>query len=252
VLTGGESEILYTYDSRNDFYLTEGKPVAWRYSGPDYEYVFFELPLSFMDRPLAKTVLQTALAGMLSSGPAALCGIDPDTLDESAGLPPTVAICIGDFADGHTAEDINTGTIMVNSSLPPESVTILPSHPDFTSEVLQITLTAEDFVNTYNAIVDTVSKVYQVSWIYDGESTTRNVFGPVVLIGQQYLDGDANGDRLINVADAVYIINFVFKNGDPPDPLEAGDANCDGSTDVGDAVFLINYIFHSGPPPDCD
>jgi len=30
-----------------------------------------------------------------------------------------------------------------------------------------------------------------------------------------------------------------------------GDANCDGKINVGDAVFLINYIFKGGPTPNC-
>ena len=31
-----------------------------------------------------------------------------------------------------------------------------------------------------------------------------------------------------------------------------GDVNGDGTTNVGDAVFLINYIFKGGSPPDCE
>lgn len=64
-----------------------------------------------------------------------------------------------------------------------------------------------------------------------------------------YLRGDANGDGSINVGDAVFIINYVFKHGTAPMFLDLGDANCDGSLNVGDAVFLINYVFKSGLPP---
>jgi uncharacterized Ntn-hydrolase superfamily protein len=66
-----------------------------------------------------------------------------------------------------------------------------------------------------------------------------------------YLCGDANLDQTTNVADAVYLINWIFKGGPAPVPLEAGDANCDSQTNVGDAVYLINYVFKSGPPPCC-
>lgn len=64
-----------------------------------------------------------------------------------------------------------------------------------------------------------------------------------------FLCGDANGDIVVNVGDAVYMINYVFKGGAPPVPPEAGDANCDGLPNVGDAVFLINYVFRQGPKP---
>ncbi|MCK5127109.1 MAG: hypothetical protein KAR42_12720 [candidate division Zixibacteria bacterium] len=63
--------------------------------------------------------------------------------------------------------------------------------------------------------------------------------------------GDANGDANINVGDAVYLINYAFKGGPAPDPVEIGDANCDGQSNVGDAVYLINYAFKGGPAPGC-
>ena len=61
--------------------------------------------------------------------------------------------------------------------------------------------------------------------------------------------GDGNADGFINVADAVYLINYIFKGGEPPDPVEAGDANNDGVVNVADPVFLINYVFKGGPAP---
>jgi hypothetical protein len=73
----------------------------------------------------------------------------------------------------------------------------------------------------------------------------------VLIIGHDYVCGDANGDETVNVADAVYLINYVFKGGPVPDPLESGDANCDGGINVGDAVYLIAYVFKGGPEPCC-
>ena len=66
-----------------------------------------------------------------------------------------------------------------------------------------------------------------------------------------YMCGDANADEMVNVSDAVHIINYVFIGGDPPDPLESGDVNCDGSCNVSDAVWIINYVFSGGNIP-CD
>jgi len=68
----------------------------------------------------------------------------------------------------------------------------------------------------------------------------------------KYIDGDANADAEVNVADAVYMINYVFKGGPDPEPIPvAGDANCDGDPNVADAVYTINYVFKSGPAPTC-
>lgn len=63
--------------------------------------------------------------------------------------------------------------------------------------------------------------------------------------------GDANGDQSVNVSDAVYIINYVFVSGTPPDPLLIADVNCDGSVNVSDAVYIINFVFVDGNDP-CD
>jgi hypothetical protein len=65
------------------------------------------------------------------------------------------------------------------------------------------------------------------------------------------LCGDANSDNQINIGDVVFIINYIFNDGPPPEPVEAGDENCDGGVNVGDAVYLISHIFRSGPGPCC-
>ena len=68
---------------------------------------------------------------------------------------------------------------------------------------------------------------------------------------EYYACGDANNDWTTNIADAVYLIGYIFKMGAPPKILEAGDANCDNNNNVGDAVYLITYVFKGGPPPCC-
>ena len=63
--------------------------------------------------------------------------------------------------------------------------------------------------------------------------------------------GDVNADGLIDVGDVVYLINYLFKSGPPPNLIQAGDANCDSNVDIGDVIYLINYLFKSGPSPSC-
>lgn len=67
---------------------------------------------------------------------------------------------------------------------------------------------------------------------------------------RSYFCGDANGDDIVNIGDAVYLIGFIFREG--PDPEWGychGDVNNDGLTNIGDTVYLIGYIFREGPPP---
>lgn len=63
--------------------------------------------------------------------------------------------------------------------------------------------------------------------------------------------GDPSADGVINSADIVYLINYLFISGPEPCPMEAGDANCDGVINSADVVYLINYLFIGGPPPAC-
>ncbi len=66
-----------------------------------------------------------------------------------------------------------------------------------------------------------------------------------------FLAGDANADAVVDIADVVYLINYLFMNGSPPAPLEAGDVNLDGEVDTGDVIYLINFLFLDGPSPLC-
>jgi len=66
---------------------------------------------------------------------------------------------------------------------------------------------------------------------------------------RDFVCGDADGEGNVNVSDAVYIISYVFTEGNPPSPYEAGDANEDGSVNVSDAVYILNYIFTGGLSP---
>jgi hypothetical protein len=73
----------------------------------------------------------------------------------------------------------------------------------------------------------------------------------ISILANPFLIGDANGDGVTDVADVMYLVNYLFIGGSPPDPMEAGDANCDGEVDVADVMYLINYLFIGGSPPGC-
>jgi len=89
-----------------------------------------------------------------------------------------------------------------------------------------------------------VARVIDEVGAFDERPFLLRIIGP-------YICGDANSDGSANIADAVHLINYVFRAGLSPEPLEAGDANCDGNINVGDAVYLINYVFKGGSEPCC-
>ncbi|MCK4428251.1 MAG: dockerin type I repeat-containing protein [candidate division Zixibacteria bacterium] len=63
--------------------------------------------------------------------------------------------------------------------------------------------------------------------------------------------GDVNGDGEIDIADVVFLLNYLFLDGPEPFPLEAGDADSSGEVDIADVVYLLNYLFINGPSPSC-
>lgn len=64
-----------------------------------------------------------------------------------------------------------------------------------------------------------------------------------------WICGDADGDDLVNISDAVYLVGYIFGSGSAPDPIAAADANCDTHVNISDAVYLISYIFGGGDAP---
>jgi hypothetical protein len=110
----------------------------------------------------------------------------------------------------------------------------------------------EGIVETWLTMPDPLPEPLTYFWHVNHYDLAGNETGYSATVSFDYVEyicGDANGDLEANVADAVHLINYVFKGGPAPDPLEAGDANLDGDTNVGDAVYLINYVFKGGPPP---
>jgi hypothetical protein len=103
VLGGATVDILYAYDSETDSVLTEGQPVAWRYLGGVYQYVFFDLPLSFMERDFAVFALREAVNNL---------GIVASTDHDDDGVPNNTDNCRfvsnpnQDDADGDGVGDV--------------------------------------------------------------------------------------------------------------------------------------------------
>ena len=82
--------------------------------------------------------------------------------------------------------------------------------------------------------------------VYAGTTPNGDVFK--YSIGT-YVGGDANHDGVVDVADVVFLVNYLFKAGPQPNPKAAGDPNNDCIVDVADVVYLINYLFKQGASP---
>ena len=97
-------------------------------------------------------------------------------------------------------------------------------------------------------------------YLYLGEPHTDDYEGDVrideitLLIpdsGQGYICGDASGNGAINILDATFMINYLYKGGAAPDPLESADMNGSGGINILDVTYLISYLYMGGPAPIC-
>jgi hypothetical protein len=64
-----------------------------------------------------------------------------------------------------------------------------------------------------------------------------------------FIRGNANGDALIDISDALWILNSLFRESRPSACADASDANDDGRVDISDPIQLIEYLFLTGTAP---
>ena len=61
--------------------------------------------------------------------------------------------------------------------------------------------------------------------------------------------GSINSDADVNVADVIYLLQYLFAGGVAPGCQKAADINDDGTVDIADAVWLLAYLFKHAAPP---
>ncbi len=155
-------------------------------------------------------------------------------------VSPAATIHIGNFDGGYLASDVDPATLQINSFVAPTSWLVLPDHPAFDGEVMQLTCLIDEFLSGYGTQYDVTIQAYSVT----GEFTDSQEFdaqGTVTIVG--HLTGDLDHSGGINVADVTYFVAYLFLGGPPP--LFAGTADLDknGQGNVVDLTLLVEYLF---------
>jgi hypothetical protein len=68
----------------------------------------------------------------------------------------------------------------------------------------------------------------------------------------RFIRSEVNGDGSQDIADPIYLLNYMFLGGPEPQCLEAADGNDDGEVDIADVLMVLQYQFYGGrmiPPP---
>ena len=47
-----------------------------------------------------------------------------------------------------------------------------------------------------------------------------------------------------DISDAIFILSYLFSNGQDPACFDSADANDDGAVDISDAIALLSYLFN--------
>ncbi len=93
-----------------------------------------------------------------------------------------------------------------------------------------------------------IGEAFRVNFIATDPSaavdTVYTVFRVITI-----LRGDVNSDEDLNLLDIMYLISYLYKDGQAPASSEAADANFDNTLNLMDCTYLINFFYKSGPPP---
>lgn len=108
-------------------------------------------------------------------------------------------------------------------------------------------LTSANLTDTNEDANTVVTTTQQLSNFDPAQPLTLPPYSMTVLLANQNVAGDVNGDGQVSVADVFYLINNLFAAGPPP--VGSGDVNGDAVINVADVFYLINYLFAAGPAP---
>ena len=61
-----------------------------------------------------------------------------------------------------------------------------------------------------------------------------------------FIRGDSTYDQSVNIADAIFVLDYLFSGGPFTVCPDAADANDDGAINIGDAISLLHYLFSGG------
>lgn len=76
----------------------------------------------------------------------------------------------------------------------------------------------------------------------DAEQINPMPFNPKPAAGSRFA-GDINGDGIMDPADMVYFVRYLFRGGPPPPNMEDADLNGDGYVNVADMITLSKWLW---------
>ena len=160
--------------------------------------------------------------------------------------PMIAEIYFGNFFEAYTASDINPSSVTVNDGIIPQSIELVSGYEGFVGECWRLQLPVKGFIESYGLIWGTSDYPFTVSGEYN-DNQPFEVMGTVKMTGHR--PGDINLDGRVNVIDILFLVDYKFREGPPPEPLEIADFNCDEIVNILDILYLISFEYNDGPEP---
>ncbi len=163
---------------------------------------------------------------------------------------PVAHLYIGQNADPtHDMHEMDESSMMVNASCAPMGVEFLPSYPNFSGEVMHVTVSLNAFVASYGILYNTSTQNYTFSGQYT-DASSFEMTGELTFVGHTL--GDVNGDQALNLLDILLLLGHIYNGGEPPIAgIATGDTDCSGDMNLLDVLVLISAIYQDAANPSC-
>ncbi|HNR98510.1 MAG TPA: dockerin type I repeat-containing protein [Planctomycetota bacterium] len=99
-----------------------------------------------------------------------------------------------------------------------------------------------------DTLADLGSHDYAVAGVF-GRQTSAPAVCTARATDVLFVRGDVNADGIVDVADVIAFLNYLFRGGRRPPCMEAANLNDDGAANLADIIYALAYTFRDGPAP---
>ena len=165
----------------------------------------------------------------------------------------SVTITLDDEAAAMLPDDesFGSGRFKPSNYEPDDDEFPFPAPPPSTAVALSVFANTNPNGPWYLYVVD--DDVFDAGQIAGGWTLTIRTGGAPPLFRR----GDADGNAVVNITDAVFVLNALFLGGAGPGCAQSADTDDNGALNISDAVFLLDHLFRGGAglpapgPTDC-
>ncbi|MEZ5357863.1 MAG: dockerin type I domain-containing protein [Candidatus Zixiibacteriota bacterium] len=258
VIAAGSAGILYSTDNGDSWTLGDSQ------LGPFHNGIAFSesgtIFITTMLDGLIRSTDNGATWENISAGFTTVNSFEDVVTDNANGIvyvtafhmfyqTPTYNLVFRSYDEGNTWEQVDSiGGISLGMGIDENGNVFSGRHPAVYSK---------DQGNTWIDISDGIpqgDRLVSFLPINDGKFLIADM-DDALKIGQfaccEGMRGNADGsaDDAVNIGDAIFLINHIFKGGSAPTCGDEADVDAGGAINIGDAVYLLNYIFKGGPEP---